>query len=460
MKRVQDAVHGLMEFRGVEATAIEALSTPELQRLRQIKHLGLVYLVFPAAEHSRFAHSLGACHLMSRFVASLRAQTAGYLPDALQPDESTTRDLVLAGLLHDAGHGPLSHAWEHNVIGRDLTPWRVSLELPDEPWIPSITKWHELVTQGFLLGDTALHEKLDAVDAGLAGRVASLLGRRYYLPYLTGLLSSDIDVDRCDFILRDAYQTGVAHGRLDLDWLVSTITVGAKPNGDPVIGFDEAKAPRVVEQLLIARRALYDNVYQHRVVKSAEGMVGLLLRRVKKCVEDDEHFLGAIEGFGAYKKALTGAGLKASEVLQLDDAGLWVFIRRLAEDAADETVRELASQLASRDLFKAVPIDDLTLDRRFDEERDAPEAIERALENAGISDPADHWLLDRVEFDFFHRGEGEGSWFVDTRGSGRQARPITQYDDLRRHAADSPRVRRTLYVPRIAVDQVARALRA
>jgi HD superfamily phosphohydrolase len=250
-----------MEFRGMEGAAVDVLSTPELQRLRHVKHLGLVYLVFPGGEHSRFTHSVGAAHLMARFASSLVDETTDYLPAALQPDETTVRDLVLAALCHDLGHGPLSHAWEHNVIGSNFhAPWSTSLGTPDEEWIQEITKWHELVAQAFLLGDTRLHEMLERIDANLSTRVAALLGRRYYLPYLTSLLSSDIDVDRCDFILRDAYQTGVAHGRYDLDWLVSTATVGNRSDGRPVVGFDSLKAPRVVEQLLIARRALYDNV--------------------------------------------------------------------------------------------------------------------------------------------------------------------------------------------------------
>jgi HD superfamily phosphohydrolase len=115
-----------MEFRGMESFAIEALASPELQRLRRIRHLGLVHLVFPGAEHSRFAHSLGAAHVMSRFANSLA--DARYLPDSLKPDEGLVRDLVLAALCHDLGHGPLSHAWEQRIVKDfDRDSWLLSL---------------------------------------------------------------------------------------------------------------------------------------------------------------------------------------------------------------------------------------------------------------------------------------------------------------------------------------------
>src|SRR5438445_706777 len=106
-----------MEFRGMEGLAIDALQTPELQRLRRIRQLGMAHLVFPGAEHSRFAHVLGSAYLTTRFSESLIADAHLHLPRSLQPDESIVRDLVIAALCHDLGHGPLSHAWEYNVIG-------------------------------------------------------------------------------------------------------------------------------------------------------------------------------------------------------------------------------------------------------------------------------------------------------------------------------------------------------
>src|SRR5436853_6263072 len=111
VQRIQDSVHGLMEFRGMEAVVIDLLRTPELQRLRRIRQLGLGYLVFPGAEHSRLVHSLGAAHLAIRFGRQLADSSRDFLMPDLRPGSASIRDLAVAALCHDLGHGPLSHAW-------------------------------------------------------------------------------------------------------------------------------------------------------------------------------------------------------------------------------------------------------------------------------------------------------------------------------------------------------------
>ena len=102
-----------------------------------------------------------------------------------------------------------------------------------------------------------------------------MLRGSHFVPYLPKLLSSDVDIDRADFVLRDAFQTGVAYGRFDLNWLISTCTIGETITNELVVGFDGTKALRAVEQLLIARRSLYRTVYFHKTVRSAEGMVAM-----------------------------------------------------------------------------------------------------------------------------------------------------------------------------------------
>src|SRR5712691_685660 len=103
--RIQDSVHGLMEFRGLETIVVDVLRTPEIQRLRRIRQLGLGHYVFPGAEHSRLVHSLGAAWLAVRFARQLREAARDYLPEALRPSENAIADLALAALCHDLGHG-------------------------------------------------------------------------------------------------------------------------------------------------------------------------------------------------------------------------------------------------------------------------------------------------------------------------------------------------------------------
>src|SRR5438067_10745592 len=117
VRRIQDATHGLMEFRGMETFVVDVLRTREVQRLRRVRQLGLVHLVFPGAEHSRLVHSLGAAYLAVLFGRRLSEATRGYLSKFLIPDEVAVRDFALAALFHDLGHGPLSHAWEREIVG-------------------------------------------------------------------------------------------------------------------------------------------------------------------------------------------------------------------------------------------------------------------------------------------------------------------------------------------------------
>jgi HD superfamily phosphohydrolase len=451
-----------MEFRGMEGLAVDALQAAELQRLRRIRQLGLAHLVFPGAEHSRFAHALGASFLTTRFSESLLADAHLHLPRSLQPDESIVRDLVIAALCHDLGHGPLSHAWEQNVIGTLHEPkrsaWMESLKLPDEPWLKSSRQWHELVTQA-LIARGELHDVLETVESGLSARVAALLSDRFYLPYLTRLFSSDVDVDRCDFILRDAHGSGVAYGRYDLDWLVSTITVGTNPaNDDPVLGFDLYKAPRVVEQLLIARRAMYDTVYHHRAVRSAEGMVGNLLRRTHELAAINTEFLSKIQGFDVLTKAIAGNPLSTEEVLELDDYSLWVFIGRLQTQVEDKAVRDLAARVYGRQLFKPVPIAATRLDQMITSEHDTTmKRVDGELRRFNYENPEVFRFVDHAYFSFFHGDDGEGSWFVDTRDPHRRAQPISRHEAFVHHP-HARRVTHTLYVPREAVTAVKNAL--
>ena len=324
VQRVQDAIHGLIEFQGLETSVVDVLRAEELQRLRRIRQLGLSHLVFPSGEHSRLAHSIGAAHLAIRFGRHLENVVGSRLVDWLSVDASVTRDLALAALCHDLGHGPLSHVWENEAVGDfDRTKWMQSLGLSDDDVDLTGLSWHELVWQGLLAWQEGqLHQLLDQQEDGTSDRVRMLLAGRYHPPYLPRLLAGDIDVDRCDYVARDARLTGVAYGRYDLDWLISTTTVGYTQTNDMVIGFDKRKALRVIEQFLVARRALYDTVYHHKTVKCAEGMVGLFLRRLRQLTRESDWPLGGVQEHRSIRLLVEGNALTPREVLDLDDYSL------------------------------------------------------------------------------------------------------------------------------------------
>lgn len=358
LQRLQDSVHGLMEFSGMETAVIDLASAAEVQRLRRIKQLGLSNLVFPAAEHSRYSHSLGAAYLAGRFSMKVSDATEQILGPSNHVGSEDVRAIAIAALCHDLGHGPLSHMWEREVIGRkfDRERWMGALGLSGETGLDHLD-WHELATQGLLAWpEGEIHQRLDRYEEGLVERVRGLLAGRYLLPFLATLLRADIDVDRCDFVARDALNTGVEHD-FKLDWLISTVTIGFA--GDlPVIGFDRSKAFRAVEQFLIARRALYDTVYQHRTVRSAEGMFGLLLKRLRVLVEDGHRPRFANRGIAMpFLRLFENGVLEPADLINLDDDALWLLVHDLAaQERSDKILRDLARRLLSRTLFKQVPI--------------------------------------------------------------------------------------------------------
>jgi HD superfamily phosphohydrolase len=438
IQRVQDSVHGLMEFRGMDTLVIEILRTPEIQRLRRIRQLGLGHLVFPGAEHSRLVHSLGAAYLAIRFSAELKNKCADFMSEILCPSDIAIRDLAIASLCHDLGHGPLSHAFEREVIGEhyDFVRWCNKFGIDEEDrGILRGAKWHELAGSA-LLGwkDGQLHKLLESHDALFSKRLRYLLRGEYYLQYLPRLLSGDVDVDRADFIRRDTHQTGVAYGRYDLDWLISTCTVGKLNDRQWVVGFDKRKSPRVVEQFLIARKALYDTVYYHKTVRSAEGMVGLFLRRLrdlwKAGVAIDLGPMGAV-----YSRLLSGEPIDQRELLSLDDFSLFVIIERASTvGGVDPTIRDLGARILSRDLFKIVPVENEKLNR-FLKQPDAYPRMHGAIQPFCQGDPRYYVHVDQCEFQMFCNKPSERGYFIDENRVPtlmRESEELSMHSDTRR----------------------------
>ncbi|MBL9008033.1 MAG: HD domain-containing protein [Myxococcales bacterium] len=362
LERVQDAVHGLMKFRGMETAVIRLLETRELQRLRRISQLGLASLVYPGAEHSRHAHSLGTAYLAIRFGRQLQDAAVEFLPPLMHPGPVEIRDLAIAALCHDLGHGPFSHTWEDQCIGkRDFDSkrdqWAEQFGMNSEDC--KELKWHEIVGRGLLLwpgGD--LHNRLKEHDESMPRRIQALLGGGYHVPYLSRLLSSDIDVDRGDFLLRDAIQCGVSYGRYDLEWLLSCVTLGYY-NDNVVIGFDLSKSRRVIEEFALAHRAHYETVYFHHTVKSAELMLGLFFKRLKWLARERREDLE--RRFPRHASIITiaaGDVLGPEQVLELDDVLLWSFLSEVAKTPRepDDILCDLAWRLLQRNLFKAIEL--------------------------------------------------------------------------------------------------------
>src|SRR5262244_43832 len=167
----RDPVHGLISFQGEDAALASLLDTRALQRLRRIRQDGFASLVYPGAEHSRFGHALGAYHIACRVC------------DRLGIAGRVARDVKVAALLHDVGHGPFSHAWEVALPGTSHEDWGARI----------------------VAEDAELSAKLGAVDADLPAAIAAFFAGTYRPRFARKLVSSELDVDRMDYLLRDAH---------------------------------------------------------------------------------------------------------------------------------------------------------------------------------------------------------------------------------------------------------------
>ena len=458
VKRVQDSVHGLMEFKGLETFIIEVLRTPEIQRLRKIRQLGMVHYVFPGAEHSRLTHSLGAAHLALRFGHQVQNEAEKHFASELVPDEQALTDLGLAALCHDLGHGPLSHAWEREIVGEDFdrTAWARSFGIEGNAADLKHMKWHELVGYGLLTWpEGQLHKLLKYNASDQPQRIQQLLCGRYYIPYLPKLLSSEIDVDRADFVQRDTHHTGVAYGRYDLGWLISTCTLGRHPhNGEWCVGFDSQKAIRVIEQFLIARHAMYDTVYHHRTVRCLEGMVSRLLNRLKANATN----IGvALEQdlLHSTTKLLKGEVLTPEEFLGLDDFSVFVLIDKVANGLfKDAVATDLAKRIQSRTLFKQVPIESDHLQTFFREKEDAYPRIDAAIRPFVISDPKYYRLIDTAKLETLSGKSKDAFMLVDKQAKATFGSDHTVFQRYRSDKGESVR----LFVIREAVEAVTKVI--
>ncbi len=264
------------------------------------------------------------------------------------------------------------------------------------------------------------------------------------------MLNSDIDVDRADFLLRDAFQCGVAYGRYDVAWLISTCTLGQTAADRWVVGWDRRKALSIVEQLLIAREALYHTAYWHKTVVSAEVMVGLFLRRYR-ATTDIGNEAAVNELMRPFARAIAGHALGPRDLLALDDYGLWVFITYAAGNSEmDPVARELAQRIIRRDLFKLVPVGSDRL-REFLSRPEGWQDILRVVRKYAPGDPSFYVHVDTHSFEMFDDQPATWAYFVD---ESRRAIPIRDDPDLRQHV-QGPRTMQRLYTIREARDDLA-----
>jgi HD superfamily phosphohydrolase len=326
-KIIRDPVHDVIAFdidRPIDGLLFRLLNSAEFQRLRRILQLGMAHLAYPGATHSRYSHSLGVMETARKILSHLERSSP-------INEEAKTLCLVSA-LLHDLGHGPFSHVFER-ISGID----------------------HERLTGRLILDpDSEVHRILFRHDRLLPEKVAAFLtapdGRR---TWLNDLIASQLDADRFDYLLRDNYMTGSRYGAFDLEWLLHHLTVDESGRRMAV----SAKGISAVEDYLHARYNMYRNVYFHKVVRSAEGMVKLALQRARRLAVQDR--LEWPPRHSPVHKALVGQRLSIDEFLDLDDVAVNQCFKTWARTPDDPVLARLCKGLLYRRLYKTIDVSHL-----------------------------------------------------------------------------------------------------
>lgn len=316
-KIINDPVYGFINIPG--DFIFDLIEHPWFQRLRNIKQLGLTSFVYPGANHSRFQHGLGSLHLMEMAIATLRSKGVAI-------SEAEEEATLVAILLHDIGHGPFSHALENSIIN-GITHEDISL---------------------------LLMRKLNERYNGKLDLAIEIFRGTYPRKFLHELISSQMDMDRLDYLRRDSFFTGVIEGSVGSDRIISMLNVV-----DDSLVIDE-KGIYSLEKFLIARRLMYWQVYMHKTVLSSESLLVKILKRAKElALEGCDLYATPSLRFFLYNKIgisdLTGEdnftpGLVAANFTRLDDTDVLVSAKYWA-DNSDKALSDLSVRLLRRDLL-------------------------------------------------------------------------------------------------------------
>ncbi|MGB0271732.1 MAG: HD domain-containing protein [Schleiferiaceae bacterium] len=362
-KIINDPIYGFITVK--DPLIYELIDHPYFQRLRRISQLGLTYLVYPGAYHTRFHHAIGAMHLMGRAIYTLRQK--GH---EITPEEE--RGVLIAILLHDVGHGPFSHALEHTLI-------------------PGVS--HEALSLKIM-------EELNQEFDGALTLAIDIFTNNHPKAFLHQLISSQLDMDRLDYLRRDSFYSGVTEGSVNSERLLTMLNV----KDDQLVV--DSKGIYSVEKFLVARRLMYWQVYMHKTVLSAEFMLVNILKRAKYLANQGveltgtqalKHFLHADYTWNDFEE--NPAILK--KFLELDDFDVMSGIKDWANHN-DLILSDLSSRIINRNLLK------IRLQETPFEEEMAEKMAEGIRNQYGFSHGEERYMLivDKVKNHAYNNKKG------------------------------------------------------
>jgi hypothetical protein len=319
----RDPVHNIIRL--VTSTdegelMMRLIDAAEFQRLRRIKQLGLGLYTYQGAEHSRFTHSLGAFHLMTRVL------------DRLEERYSINKDDRIAAraaaLLHDVGHGSFSHVME-KVLNFHHEHWTVKV---------------------ILSAQTEIGRLLRSYSDTLPEKIAAIIEGKFQPAALAHLVSSQLDVDRMDYLLRDSLMTGAKYGIYDLEWIINALAIDEAADRIYVA----ARGLYAVEEYLQARYYMFRQVYFHRTLRSAEAVLRSILRRALELLSSNQEVWHAPGT--AFEKVLRKQSLTVTEHLEVDDSDVLFHVKQW-QRSGDQILKDLSRRFIGRKLFKAIDLD-------------------------------------------------------------------------------------------------------
>jgi HD superfamily phosphohydrolase len=359
-KVLKDPVHGYIYIH--DALYWDLVNTRELQRLRRIRQLGTAYLTYPGGEHSRFSHALGTYEVVRRILHAFQRNAYGFPADL-------ERLVLAAALLHDIGHGPLSHA---------LEPF----------WGPSHEAWGEAILRS---PETEVHQVLAGVDPAFPGEVADVIMKRHPHRLAVSMVSGQLDADRLDYLMRDSLFTGVDYGKFDLNRILRIIL----PVGDRLVV--KRTGLHTVEAYLLARYFMYWQVYFHPVCRSAEVVLKKAIKRAQDLARQGQP---PPSGHPVLDHWLRGGALSLEQYLALDDYAVMNALQAFSLHP-DPILADLARRFRDRRLFRYVEFRDRGDPRLFAD-------LERVVEEEGLS-PRYYLDVDEtaeVYYDYYVGEEG------------------------------------------------------
>lgn len=409
-KVFKDPVHNYVHVQ--DDLIWSLINTPEFQRLRRIRQLGTSYLTFHGAEHSRFSHSLGVYEITRRIISQFERSS--------YPDWPAEERLVAlcAALLHDLGHGPFSHSIEE------------AFNMNHEDW-----------TCRIVLGNTEVNKILKREGEDFPEKVASVIRKDYAKAIVVNLVSSPLDADRMDYLLRDAYFTGVNYGTIDIDRILRML----RPFQGRVVVKESGM--HAVEDYLMSRYQMYWQVYFHPVTRSSEIILRQIFRRVKELHQEGFAFSFLPEPLpGLFNRDLT-----VEEYLLLDEALVQTsFVQWRRE--ADPLLADLCTRFIDRKLYKYVELE--MLDMEIIDE------IRHALRDLGL-DPNYDLEIDfptDLPYDVFRPEDDSKKKQILLLDRQERLREISEVSDIVRSISGIHRGKYHMYYPEEKLRKVAHLL--